>query len=346
MRSARPKPLHHLCGRAMVLYVLDAALQDDVRATVVVVGRDATWVEKEISERRSPDARLTFVEQREQLGTGHAVSVALPSLDDAFGEGDGDVLILPGDAPLLRRSSITRLLAVHRERQAALTMLGASLEDPTGYGRMIHAKDGSLERVVEESDATSDERAITDVNTSVMVVRQSLLGPALRHLDRRNAQGEYYLTDLVSVLHDLGHLTVSTMLEDAAEGSNINDRRQLARAESVMRQRINDQWLTRGVTMWSPTNTYVDADVELAAEVSLLPGTVLRGRCVIARGAEIGPNAMLRDVEVGEDAVVGAVEATRVRIGAEARVGSFVVLAPGADVAPGEVVTSSSLRPH
>ena len=223
-------------------------------------------------------------------------------------------------------------------------MLGARVEDPTGYGRMIHAKDGSLQRVVEESDATSDERRITEVNTSVMVVRQSLLGPALRHLDRHNAQEEYYLPDLVSVLHDLGHVTTSVMLEDATEGSNINDRRQLARAEAVMRQRINDQWLTRGVTMWSPENTYVDADVELAAEVSLLPGTVLRGRCVIARGAEIGPNAMLRDVEVGEDAVVGAVEATKVRIGADARVGSFVVLAPGADVAPGEVVTPSSPR--
>lgn len=346
MRSARPKPLHHLCGRPMVLYVLDAAAHEDVRATVVVVGHDATWVEKEISERRSPDARLTFVEQREQLGTGHALGVALPSLDDAFGDDDGDVVIVPGDAPLLRRASIAHLLAAHRERGAALTMLGATLEDPTGYGRLLHAKDGTLERVVEESDATAEERRINDVNTSVIVVRQSLLGPALRHLDRRNAQEEYYLTDLVSVLHDLGHLTTSVMLEDPTEGSNINDRRQLARAEAVMRRRINDQWLTRGVTMWSPENTYVDADVELAAEVSLLPGTVLRGRCVVARGAEIGPNALLRDVEVGEGAVVGAVEATRVRIGAEARVGSFVVLAPGADVAPGEVVTPASPTSH
>jgi len=130
MRSARPKPLHHLCGRAMVLYVLDAAQQEDVRATVVVVGREATWVEKEISERRAPNARLTFVEQREQLGTGHAVGVALSSLDDAFGDLDGDVLILPGDAPLLRRSSVEQLLAAHRERHAALTMLGARFEDP------------------------------------------------------------------------------------------------------------------------------------------------------------------------------------------------------------------------
>jgi bifunctional UDP-N-acetylglucosamine pyrophosphorylase/glucosamine-1-phosphate N-acetyltransferase len=330
----------------MVLYVLDAAQHDDVRATVVVVGHDATWVEKEISERRAPDRRLTFVEQREQLGTGHAVTVALPSLDDAFGEVDGDVLILPGDAPLLRRSSVARLLDAHRERHAALTMLGANVEDPTGYGRMIHAKDGTLQRVVEESDATPEERRITEVNTSVMVVRQSLLGPALRHLDRRNAQEEYYLTDLVAVLHDLGHVTTSVMLEDATEGSNINDRRQLARAEALMRHRINDRWLTRGVTMWSPTTTYVDADVELAADVSLLPGTVLRGHCVIGRGAEIGPNAMLRDVEVGEGAVVGAVDATRVRIGAEARVGSFVVLAPGADVGLGEIVTPSSPQSH
>lgn len=330
----------------MILYVLDAAAQENVRATIVVVGHNATWVEKELSERARRDVPLTFVEQNEQLGTGHAVTVSLSTIDDAIGVTDGDVLILPGDTPLLRRSTVSNLLAVHRERNVGLTVLSARMDDPTGYGRLIHAKDGTLERIVEERDANVDERAINVVNTSIMVVRQSLLGPALRRVGRQNAQHEYYLTDLVSVLHEMGHLTASLMLEDPSEASGVNDRLQLARAERVLRRRINDQWLARGVTMWNPDDTYVDAGVELAAEVSLLPGTILKGHCVIARGAQIGPHAVLSDVEVGESAYVGAVEASHVRIGADARVASFVVLSPGADVATGEIVTPLTHRSH
>lgn len=330
----------------MVRYVLDAATQGNVRATVVVVGHHATWVEKELSAAASPLRPLTFVEQREQLGTGHAVSVALATIDEAIGDTDGDVLILPGDAPLLRGASVTRLLDVHRERQAALTVLSAHLEDPSGYGRVIHAKDGTLERIVEERDATESERELTEVNTSIMVVRQSLLGPALRRIGRHNAQQEYYLTDLVEELSDMGHLVTSFPMEDASEALGINDRLQLAHAERVLRARINDEWMARGVTMWDPAQTYVDADVELVAEVTLLPGTILKGHCVIGRGATIGPNAILRDVEVGEGANIAMVDATHVRIGADANVGSFVVLSPGTVVAAGEIVTPLTILSH
>ncbi len=179
-----------------------------------------------------------------------------------------------------------------------------------------------------------------------MVVRQSLLGPALRHVGRQNSQNEYYLTDLIAVLHEMGHLTSTLMLEDASEAAGVNDRLQLARVEKVLRTRINDQWLARGVTMWNPAETYVDADVELAAEVSLLPGTILKGHCVISRGAQIGPNAILEDVVVGENAIVGTVEASRLRIGSDARVASFVVLSPGSDVSSGETVTPTSRPSH
>ncbi|MGC2167569.1 MAG: NTP transferase domain-containing protein [Acidimicrobiales bacterium] len=346
MRSSRPKPLHQLCGRAMVRYVLDAAAHDDVRATIVVVGHHGTWVEKELSEGASARRPLTFVEQREQLGTGHAVSVALGAIDEAIGHTDGDVLIVPGDAPLLKAASVAQLLDVHRERQSALTVLSAHLDDPTGYGRVLHAKDGSLERIVEERDARDSERTINEVNTSIMVVRQSLLGPALRRIGRHNAQQEYYLTDLVQELHDMGHVVASWHLDDANEALGINDRRQLAQAERVLRARINELWMSRGVTMWDPNQTYVDADVELAPEVTLLPGTILKGHCVISHGATIGPNAYLSDTEVGEGATLATVEATHARVGADANVGSFVVLAPGAEVSTGEIVAPFSHRSH
>jgi bifunctional UDP-N-acetylglucosamine pyrophosphorylase/glucosamine-1-phosphate N-acetyltransferase len=346
MRSARPKPLHRLCGRAMVRYVLEAGAHEDVRSTIVVVGHHATWVEKELSEGASPRRPLSFIEQTEQLGTGHAVSVVLGALDEAIGDTDGDVLILPGDAPLLRAASVARLLEVHRERQAALTVMSARAQDPSGYGRVVHAKDGTLERIVDECDANEFERAIREVNTSVMVVRQSLLGPALRRVERHNAQHEYYLSDLVRELSEMGHLVTAWELEDPEEALRVNDRSQLAHAETVLRARINEQWMTRGVTMWDPATTYVDADVELAAEVSLLPGTVLKGHCVIARGASIGPHATLRDSEVGEGATLGTVEATHARVGADAKVGSFSVLSPGADVSLGEIVAPFSHRSH
>lgn len=346
MRSSRPKPLHHLCGRPMVLYVLDAAAQEDVRATVVVVGHGATWVEKSLTERARADVHLTFVEQSEQLGTGHAVSVALPTIVDELGDSDGDVLILPGDTPLLRPSTVARLLSQHRESQAALTVLTAVVEDPSGYGRIVHGKNGRVARIVEERDATADERLIKEINTAIMVVRASLLGPALRRVGRQNVQNEYYLTDLIAVLHEAGHVTQSLVLEDPSEAAGVNDLLQLARAEAVLRGRINERWMHRGVIMWSPENTYIDADVELAPEVSLLPGTVLKGRCVVERGARIGPNAVLSDVFVGENAQVATVEATSARIGTEARVASFVVLGAGTEIASGEVVTPFHYRTH
>ncbi len=330
----------------MVLYVLDAAAQENVRATVVVIGHAATWVEKSLTERARADVHLTFVEQSEQLGTGHAVTVALATVDDELGHTDGDVLILPGDTPLLRPSTIARLLAAHRESQAALTVLTAEVEDPSGYGRIVHTKSGAVARIVEERDASAAERLIHEINTSIMVVRASLLGPALRRVGRQNSQHEYYLTDLIAVLHEAGHATASLLLEDPDEAAGVNDLPQLAHAESVMRRRINEKWMHRGVVLWSPENTYIDADVELAAEVSLLPGTVLKGRCVIERGARIGPNAVLSDVVVGENAQVATVEATSARIGAEARVASFVVLSPGTEIASGEVVTPFHYRTH
>ena len=322
----------------MVLYVLDALAHDDVVATVVVVGHAGPWVESSLKQRAREDAHLTFVEQEEQLGTGHAVSVAMSTVASEVGDTDGDVLIVPGDTPLLRHDTVGQLLDHHHASGASLTVLSAELDDPYGYGRIVRAKDGSIAAIVEERDATDDQRLIHEVNTSIMVVRESLLGPALRRIGRQNSQNEYYLTDLVAALHDSGHVTSALVCEDAAEAAGVNDRAQLAEAEAVLRARINEQWMMSGVTMWDPSHTYVDADVLIEADVSLLPGTVLKGRCVIERGAQVGPNAFLTDSHVGEGAVVGSVEANGAHVGEGAWVSSFVVLTPGAKVGPGETV--------
>ena len=246
MRSERPKPLHLLCGRAMLLYVLDSLADCSVDRVVVVVGHGAERVTKKLQDEE-PDLRLEFVEQRVQRGTGDAVSVGLTGFpDDADADEHHDVLVLPGDTPLLRPSTIAGLVDTHRESGAACTILTGVLDDPTGYGRIVRGKDDRVARIVEELDATPEERAITEWNTSIYCFRRSVLAPALRRLQPQNAQGEYYLTDVVSVLHDAGYPVATVVADDAGEAAGINDRVQLAEAEAELRRRTNHAWLQQG----------------------------------------------------------------------------------------------------
>src|SRR5258706_891148 len=223
MRSTRPKPLHMLCGRAMVLYVLDALADCEVDRAVVVVGHGAERVTKKLQEEAGA-LELDFVEQHVQRGTGDATSVGLTVFVDD--DDDGDVLVLPGDTPLLRASTIAALVREHRLTKAACTILTANSEDATGYGRIIRGKDDRVVRVVEERDATNEERAITEWNTSIYCFRRSVLAPSLRRLTPDNDQGEYYLTDVVEVLHDAGYAVVAVAAPDDIEPHGINDRRQ------------------------------------------------------------------------------------------------------------------------
>jgi len=329
MRSTRPKPLHLLCGRAMLLYVLDALGECDTRRAVIVVGHGAERVTKKLQEE-APDLVLDFVEQHVQRGTGDAASVGLTVFpDDDLDEEDGDVLVLPGDTPLLRPETVAALVATHRQAEAACTLLTARLDDPSGYGRVVRGKEGRVQRVVEQVDATDEEREIDEVNTSIYCFRRSLLAPALRRLSPENAQGEYYLTDVVEVLHTAGYPVVAMVAADPRETQGVNDRVQLAEAEAELRRRTNERWLRLGVTMLDPERTYIDATVQLAADVTLFPGTLLQGRCVIGAGAEIGPATRLVDCVVGSGAVVEHSVGRDAEVGDDAVVGPFAVLEPG-----------------
>lgn len=335
MRSERPKPLHLLCGRSMVLYMLDALAACDIHRAVVVVGHGAERVTKKLAEE-NPSFLLEFVEQTVQRGTGDAVSVALTAFpDDDLDDDADDVLVVPGDTPLIRPETIAALVAEHRRSGAAATVLTTHLDDPTGYGRILRSRDQRVVRVVEESDATETEQAITEVNTAIYCFRRSLLAPALRRITPANAQGEYYLTDVVSVLHDAGY-QVRAVAADPDETHGVNDRLQLAEAEAELRRRTNRHWLTHGVTMLDPDHTYIDRTVRLAADVTLFPGTILQGHTVVGEGAEIGPDTRLVDCIVGARAVVTATTGTDAEIGAAAQVGPYAVLHPGASVPEGE----------
>src|SRR4051794_17013182 len=259
MRSGMPKVLHPLCGRPMVLHVVDALAELPLERIVVVVGHGAERVTKTLQEKLVTEVPVEFVEQRVQRGTGDAVSVALTVFDDM--DAEDDILVLPGDAPLVRAETIAKLATEHRLQDAAASILTAVVPEPAGLGRVVRDKDDRVARVVEHADATPDERDIDEINTSIYCFRRGLLAPALRRLSPENAQGEYYLTDAIAVLRGAGHNVIALRAEDPGEAIMVNDRVQLAEAEKELRERINRVWMRAGVTMVDPDTTYVDATV-------------------------------------------------------------------------------------
>jgi bifunctional UDP-N-acetylglucosamine pyrophosphorylase/glucosamine-1-phosphate N-acetyltransferase len=340
MRSALPKPLHPLCGRPMLLHVLDALSELLVDRAVVVVGHGAERVTKTLQEYGPPDLIIDFVDQHVQRGTGDAASVALTAFPNDDDSDDEDIVVLPGDTPLVRPSTLGSLVHAHREANAAATLLTARMADVTGMGRVVRAKDGRVSRIVEELDATEAELDIDEVGTSIYCFRRSLLAPALRRLSPENAQGEYYLTDVVGVLHDAGHKVVAVECDDPAEAVGVNDRAQLAAAEAELRRRINHRWMQVGVTMVDPERTYVDASVKLAADVTLFPGTILQGRTVVGKGAKLGPHVRLVDCAVGDGANVEQSVGYDAVVGPSAIVGPFAVLQPGSHIGAGTTTGS------
>jgi bifunctional UDP-N-acetylglucosamine pyrophosphorylase/glucosamine-1-phosphate N-acetyltransferase len=320
----------------MIMHVIDALAELAIERVVAVVGHGAERVTKALQELAPPNLALEFVEQHVQRGTGDAVAVALTAFPDDDVE-DGDIVVLPGDTPLLRPPTLAALVRAHRSADAAATILTARIDDPTGYGRIVRDKGDRVARIVEHGDADEAEAEITEINTSIYCFRRSVLAPSLRRLSPENAQGEYYLTDVIAVLHDAGYPVISMVVGDPMEAAGVNDRAQLAVAEAELRDRTNERWMRRGVTMLDPERTYIDASVELGTDVTLFPGAILQGSTRVGAGAEIGPHSRLVDCVVGERAVVENSVCRQAEIGADARVGPFAVLSPGATIPPGTV---------
>jgi len=331
MRSSLPKVLHPLCGRAMVLHVIDTLTALPLERLVVVVGHEAAAVTAAIQAGVGTDIPIEFVEQRVQRGTGDAASVALTAFSDAID--DDDVIVCSADIPLLCPETLAALATEHRRTDAAASLLTAVLPDPTGYGRIVRDARGNVERIVEQGDATPDELAITEVNPSIYCFGRAFLAPALRRLSPENAQGEYYLTDVVGVLRGTGHSVLAIPAADPTETQGVNDRAQLGDAEAVLRHRINTAWMRAGVTMVDPARTYVDATVELAPDVRLLPGTLLEGATVVGAGAVIGPDCRVVDSIVGDGAEIESSVLRSATVGPDVHVGPFAHLRPGTTLA-------------
>jgi len=331
MRSSRPKPLHLICGRAMVVHVIHALEKLQPTRTAVVVGHKAEAVTKKVTERAPAWANVAFVEQLEQNGTGDAAAIGMTAFDGDDYDDDATIVILPGDTPLLEADTLDELVATHVANQNACTLLTSVLDDPTGYGRIVRKKDGQVARIVEQRDASPDELDIKEWNTGILCFRRDLLGPALRNLTTDNAQGEYYLTDVVAALAGMGH-RVGAVQADAAETQGVNDRWQLALAERELRNRTNRHWLLNGVTMLDPRQTFIDVNVTIGRDVTLYPGTMLQGSTVIGDGCELGPDTRLSDCTVGTGAVVEHSVGHSAEIGNDAVVGPYVHLPAGSAV--------------
>ena len=336
MRSSRPKPLHMICGRAMVLHVIHSLEKLRPTRTALVVGHGAEQVTKKVQERAPNWANVVFVEQVEQNGTGDATATGMTAFEGDDYDEEDTVVVLNGDAPLLKTNTLDELVATHVANGNAATLLTSVMDNPAGYGRVVRKVDGQVARIVEQRDASPEELDIKEWNTGIYAFRRDLLGPALRTITADNTQGEYYLTDVISVLAGMGH-RIGCVQAPAAETQGVNDRWQLALAERELRARTNRHWLLNGVTMLDPRQTFIDVTVSIGRDVTLYPGTILQGETIIGNGCEIGPDAQLTDCAIGSGATV------RQSVGDDAEVGSGAIVGPYAHLPTGSAVPAATI---
>jgi bifunctional UDP-N-acetylglucosamine pyrophosphorylase / glucosamine-1-phosphate N-acetyltransferase len=328
MKSALPKVLHPIAGRPLLGHALAAAAGLDPRHLLVVIGHGREQVAGYLAEA-APAA--TPVVQDEPLGTGHAVRTAL----DALGDLDGTIVVSYGDVPLLTTETLIEMVAAHHGADCVATVLTTRPRDPAGLGRIVRAADGSLAAIVEERDASPDQRAISEVNTGIYVFDAKQLIAALGRLSTGNSQGEQYLTDVIGILRADGLPVAAIPAADPDQALGVNDRVQLAQVGRLLNDRLLEAWMRAGVSVVDPATTWVDIGVVLEPDVVLHPSTRLHGDTVIRSGAVIGPDTTLRDTDVGAAAVVRYAVANGARIGPGATVGPYVSLRPGTRLASG-----------
>ncbi len=268
--------------------------------------------------------------QETQQGTGHAVRVAMEAVrDQAGGTASGTVVVAAGDTPLLEGESLRHFVAEHEASQSAVSILSGVVADPFGYGRVLRNEAGEVEGIVEEKDATEEQRAITEINSGILAFDAEFLADALTRIGNDNAKGEYYLTDTVGLARDAGLTVGAHTIDDVMQTEGANDRVQLAALGREKNRRIVTRWMRDGVTVMDPATTWIDADVVLAEDVTILPGTQLLGATVVGEDAVIGPDSTLKDCEVGVGARVVRTHGELAVIGEQASVGPFTYLRPG-----------------
>lgn len=318
MRSKLPKVLHKVGGKSMLQHVIDAADVAGASEKIVIVGHEAELVEAMVGEQ----GKIAL--QAEQLGTGHAVM----QTEKALAGFTGTAMILCGDTPLLDGEELKKFYEAHLASGAAATVLTAVMEDPFGYGRIVRDADGNVQGIVEQKDATEEQKLIKEINTGIYCIECPLMFEVLATLTCDNAQGEYYLTDVLSKLNAAGKKVGGVITEDSDMVMGINSRKQLAEAESVMRQRILDRLMDQGVTIMDPASTFIEGSVKIGKDTVIYPYTWLEGTTEIGEDCEIGPNVRLSNVKVGDKNHLQFVYGHDCTVGSEVTAGPYVHLRP------------------
>ena len=330
MKSKTMKVLHPIAGRSMIGHVLAAVGELQPHRVVAVVGHQREQVGPHI-QKLLPEAVLAV--QETQDGTGHAVRIAWEALDPA--DRSGTVLVAYGDTPLLEGESLRAFTADHEAAGRGVSILSGLVANPFGYGRVLRDESGAVTGIVEQKDASPEQAAVNEINSGILAFDADFLDAALPRLTNDNAKGEYYLTDTVALAHGDGLGVGAYPIEDVLQTSGANDRAQLAELAKEKNRRILERWMRDGVTIIDPQTTWIDVDVKLAPDVTVLPGVQLLGATVVEEDAVIGPDSTLKDVEVGAGAHVVRTHGELAVIGAGADVGPFSYLRPGTELGAG-----------
>ncbi|MFD1317758.1 bifunctional UDP-N-acetylglucosamine diphosphorylase/glucosamine-1-phosphate N-acetyltransferase GlmU [Loigolactobacillus zhaoyuanensis] len=291
MKSKLAKVLHPVCGRPMVDHVLTQAEKLHPDKIVTVIGHGAAAVKTALGQRTD------YAVQTEQNGSGDAVL----RTEDQLGAAEGMTMVVSGDTPLLTAKTFEQLFEYHKEKGAKATVLTATAADPTGYGRIVRNELGVVEKIVEQKDASREEAAITEINTGVYCFDNQALFAALHEVGNENAQGEYYLTDVIGILKNKGEIVSAYRMKDFTESLGVNTRAALAQATKIMQQRINDDHMTNGVTLVDPAATHIDIDVKIGADTTIEAGVTLKGKTVIGNDCYISTGSALTDATIGND---------------------------------------------
>ncbi|GAF66520.1 N-acetylglucosamine-1-phosphate uridyltransferase [Bacillus sp. TS-2] len=318
MKSKLYKVLHPVCGKAMVQHVVDQVNQLGFEEKVTVVGHGAEDVQKQLGDQ------ISYVVQKEQLGTGHAVLQAEPVLSGK----SGITIVLCGDTPLITAETIEQLIKTHEQEQAKVTVLTAVAPNPTGYGRVIRGNKGLVERIVEQKDATKEEQLVNEINTGTYCFDNETLFQALAQVGNDNAQGEYYLPDVIEIVQSSGGKVAAYQTESMEETIGVNDRVALSEAETIMKKRINEKWMREGVTIVDPNQTYISFDAKIGQDTVIYPGTMIQGDVIIGENCIIGPNSELKNCQIGNRSNIKQSVIHDSQVGNEVQVGPFAHIRP------------------
>lgn len=320
MKSKLYKVMHEVMGKPMVEHVVEATQEANVDQIVTVTGFGAETVKEHLGKKSM------YVLQEQQLGTAHAVKQAEDILEDR----KGTTLVICGDTPLLKAETLKGLMDFHETEQAKATVLTAHAQNPFGYGRVIRSKEGSVVKIVEEKDASDQEKQIQEINTGTYCFDNRALFKALREVKNENVQGEYYLPDVVEILKEKGELVSAFQLDNMDEALGVNDRVALSEANRLMKDRINEKHMRNGVSIIDPSNTYIEGDVVIGMDTIVEPGAYLKGHTVIGEDSIIGSHSIIRDSKIGDGVTVTTSMLEEAVVGNGSDIGPNSRLRPGA----------------